>query len=120
MRAALLIGITAVAVACGPAGAETQASEESRRAHLAIVSSDPLVVRGTRFKAGERVKLLVTVGGRAAPVGAARASQAGRFTARLRAPASSSDAVVVQAIGARGSRATADVSAPTGTLAPAP
>jgi hypothetical protein len=120
VKAALLVSVTVVAVACGPAGAETQASEESRRAQLVIVSSDPLVVRGLRFKAGERVKLLVTVGGRAAPMGAARASQAGRFTARLRAPASSSKAVVVQAIGARGSRATADVSAPTGTLTPSP
>jgi hypothetical protein len=85
-----------------------------------IISSDPLVVRGLRFESRERVKLLVTVGGRAAPVGAARASQGGRFTARLRASPGSSDAVIVQAIGARGSRATADVSAPTGTLAPHP
>jgi hypothetical protein len=84
-----------------------------------IVSSDPLVVRGLRFEPGERVKLLVTVSGRAARVGAARASQFGRFTARLGA-ATGSEAVVVQAIGTRGNRATADVAVTTGTLAPPP
>ena len=105
-----------VLAACGAAGAEDRAG----RASLSIVSEQPLVVRGQGFKPGERVKLLVTVGGRAAPTGAARASRAGRFTARLRAAARPSEAVVVQAVGARGSRATVDVAVPTGTLAPRP
>jgi hypothetical protein len=120
VKAVLAISITAVAVACGSAGAETQLTEQSRRAQLLIVSPDPLVVRGLRFGPGERVKLLVTVGGRAAPASAVQASRAGRFSARLRARAGGAEAVVVQAIGAQGSRATADVATPTGTLAPPP
>jgi hypothetical protein len=119
VRAVVLVSLTAVAVACGSAGAETRSPEQSH-AHLAILSTDPLVVRGLRFEPDERVKLLVTVGGRSARADAARASRAGRFASRLRAPAGSSEAVVVQAIGARGTRATADIAAPTGTLAPSP
>ena len=119
MKAVVPLGIAVVVVACGSAGAATWAPERPR-AELAIVSTDPLVVRGKGFLPGERVKLLVTAGGRAARTGAARASGVGRFTARLDATSSPSRAIVVQAIGARGSRATADVSAPTGTLAPAP
>jgi hypothetical protein len=120
VRAVLALGIVAFGIACGPAGAETTSTEQSRRAQLAIVSTDPLVVRGLGFRPGERVKLLVTVGGRSVPAGGVRTSRAGRFSVRLSAAAAASDAVVVQAIGARGSRASADVSTPTGTLAPRP
>jgi hypothetical protein len=119
MRVVLAVAVIVFAVACGPAGAETQTTE-ARRAHLVIVSTDPLVVRGLRFEPGERVKLLVTAGGRAAPMSAARASSAGRFTARLGRTVAAREALVVQAIGSRGSRAMADISAPTGTLVPSP
>jgi hypothetical protein len=119
VKAVFPIGIAAAVVAGGSAGAATWAPERPR-AELAIVSTDPLVVRGKGFLPGERVKLLVTAGARAARTGAARASGVGRFTARLDASLSPSRAIVVQAIGVRGSRATVDVSAPTGTLAPAP
>jgi hypothetical protein len=119
VRAVLLLSIAAAALACGSAAAATWAPERPR-AQLVISSLDPLVVRGTGFLPGERVKLLVSAGGRSAPTGAARASGTGRFTARLKAAWSLSGAVVVQALGARGSRATVDVSAPTGTLAPSP
>jgi hypothetical protein len=120
VRAVLALSVVAFGLACGQAGAETESAEQARRAQLVIVSTDPLVVRGLGFRPVERVKLLVTVGGRAVPAGGVRASRAGRFSVRLSASAGSSDAVVVQAIGARGSRATADVSTPTGTLAPRP
>lgn len=114
------IGVLAVATACGAADEAPRAREQARAPSLAVVSQQPLVVRGVGFRAGERVKLLVTVGGRAAPTGAARASASGRFTARLGSGVGPADAVVVQAIGAGGSRAMVDVAVPTGTLAPRP
>ena len=120
MRVVLAVSIVAFGIACGPAGAETESTEQARRAQLFLVSTDPLVVRGLGFRPEERVKLLVTVGGRAVPVRGVRASRAGRFRVRLGAAVGASDAVVVQAIGVRGSRATVDVSTPTGTLAPRP
>ena len=119
VRLMLAIGILAASVACGSADAETRLTERPR-ARLVIVSTEPLVVRGRGFEPRERVKLLVTVGGRAGPAAAARASRAGRFSVRLRAPAAAAEAIVVQAIGARGSRAMADQLVTTGTLAPAP
>ena len=112
MRSALLIAAIASLVACGSAGAEPRAPDKARGANLDIVSEAPLVVRGSGFRPGERLKLLVTLGGRAAPVGAARASRAGRFTARLRVEISASDALVIQALGARGSRAMTDIAVP--------
>jgi hypothetical protein len=120
VRAVLALSIVAFGIGCGPAGAETEPTEQARRTQLVIVSTDPFVLRGLRFRPGERTKLLVTVGGRAVPAGAVRASRAGRFSVRLSAAVGASDAVVAQAIGARGSRATADVSTPTATLAPRP
>jgi hypothetical protein len=119
VRLVLAVGIMAASVACGSADAETQLTERPR-ARLVIVSTEPLVVRGLGFEPRERVKLLVTVGGRAAPTGAARASRAGRFSVRLRASTAVAEAIVVQAIGARGSRAMTDQLVTTDTLAPAP
>jgi hypothetical protein len=120
VRTLLAVSVLAFGVACATADAETGLSDQSRRAQLFIVSTDPLVVRGVRFAPGERVKLLVAVGGRSVRTSAVRASRAGRFRVLLQASAVASEAVVVQAIGARGSRASADVAAPTGTLAPKP
>ena len=116
----LLVTLIVFAAACGTAGAETTGPEQAREARLSIVSEDPLVVRGTGFRPGERVKLLFAVRTRSGAIGAARASQAGRFTARLGVSAKPMHALVVQAIGARGSRATAEISVPTDTLAPRP
>jgi hypothetical protein len=120
VRSALLIGVIVFGAVCGSALAETSAPEQAGGARLGIVSEDPLVVRGCGFKPGERVKLVVAVGGKASAATATRASRAGRFKVRLRTKTRPSDALVVQAVGARGSRATADILVPTGTLAPPP
>ena len=82
-----------------------------RRPALRITDLAPLTVHGVNFKPGERVKLLVNAG---APLsGAVRAGSRGRFVARLgvRLDASSCS-VVVQAIGAAGSRALVDLTRP--------
>jgi hypothetical protein len=66
---------------------------------------DPLTLRGTAFKPGERVKLLLS----APPVSrtkAVRAGELGRFRVVFAIAPGRCDAVVVQAIGSRGSRAT--------------
>lgn len=104
---ALLVG-----VACGNAGASSSSgSDESRsRPTLSIVSLDPLTVRGRKFVAGERVKLLL---GAPTRTKAARADARGRFTVRFRIGTERCSAVVVQAFGSRGSRALVDVTAPT-------
>lgn len=120
MRTALLLATTAVAALSGLVGADTSGSQGVRFAELAIVSSDPLVVRGTGFRPAERVKLLVTAAGLRGTSGAARASRAGRFAVRLHVAASPREAVVVQAFGTRGSHATAQISVTTRTLGPPP
>jgi hypothetical protein len=80
---------------------------------LRIVDTAPLTVRGTSFKPGERVKLLVNAG---KPVTrAVKAGPRGGFTARLGIGTSIDTAVVVQAIGMRGSRAMVDVTTPHGS-----
>ena len=66
---------------------------------------DPLTLRGTSFKPGERVKLLLS----ASPVvrsKVVRAGELGRFRVVFNVAPGRCDSVVVQAIGARGSRAT--------------
>ena len=66
---------------------------------------DPLTLRATNFRANERVKLLVS-----APAFVSsrtvRAGERGRFRVVFRIAVGRCDSVVVQAIGARGSRAT--------------
>jgi hypothetical protein len=120
MRTVLLLATTAVAALSGLVGAETSGSQGVRFAELAIVSSDPLVVRGTGFRPAERVKLLVTAAGLRGTGGAARASRAGSFAVRLLVAASPREAVVVQAFGTRGTFATAQISVTTRTLGPPP
>jgi hypothetical protein len=98
------------AVACGSAGATPSGDEARKRPALSIVSVDPLTVKGKRFVAHERVKLLV--GSPAPRMKAARADARGRFTVRFEIGADRLAGVVVQAIGSRGSRALIDVTAP--------
>jgi hypothetical protein len=83
---------------------------DARRPALRIVDLAPLTVQGTSFKAGERVKLLVNAGGPHAKT--VRAGRRGGFTVRLDVSVRGCTAVVVQAIGGRGSRAMVDLTRP--------
>lgn len=72
---------------------------------LRPVDLDPLTLSATGFRANERVKLLLS----APPVSSSRTVRAGirgRFRVVYRLTLGRCDSVVVQAIGARGSRAT--------------
>jgi hypothetical protein len=72
---------------------------------------DPLTLSATGFRANERVKLLLS----APPVSSTRTVRAGvrgRFRVVFRIGVGRCDSVVVQAIGARGSRATFHRDAP--------
>jgi hypothetical protein len=77
---------------------------------LRPVDLDPLTLSGSGFHANERVKLLVSPA-----VGSPRTVRAGvrgRFRVVFRLTVGRCDSVVVQAIGARGSRATFHREAP--------
>jgi hypothetical protein len=96
----------AAAVALGAGGAADAAKQPTLR----IVGTTPLVVRGTNFRPDERVKLLVSYG--RPLVRAVKAGPRGGFVARLGVSVKGCQAVVVQAIGARGSRAMVDITMP--------
>ena len=98
-------------VACGSAGASSpsERDESGSRPTLSIVSLDPLTVRGRKFVAEERVKLLLGTPPRTT---SARADGRGRFTVEFGIRAARCSGAVVQAFGSRGSRAMVDVSAP--------
>jgi hypothetical protein len=72
---------------------------------------DPLTLRGTSFKSGERVKLLVSASAyvRSRVV---KANARGRFRVVFAFSPGRCDFVVVQALGTRGSRATFRIDAP--------
>jgi hypothetical protein len=107
MRTALLAVLAAVLVTSSTAFA----GADARRATLRITDLTPLTVRGTHFAPRERVKLLVNAGRPLTKT--VRAGPRGRFVARLGVRVDAGIcSVVVQAIGAAGSRATADVLRP--------
>lgn len=74
---------------------------------LILVDTTPLVVKGSRFKAGERVKLVVT--GSVSLSRVVRASAGGRFAVTFKVSLDRCDPLLVRAIGTRGSRATIDL-----------
>ena len=89
------LGLIAIVLAAGGAA----------KPALRPLDLDPLTLRGTSFKPNERVKLLLS----APPVvrsKSVRAGERGRFRVVFAVRPGRCDAVVVQAIGARGSRAT--------------
>jgi hypothetical protein len=110
VRIAAALLVISVAVVATPAlGAGSCAK-------LAVVDSAPLTVQGTRFQAGERVKLVVS---RSASLSRfVRAGARGGFTAIFTVSLSRCDPLLVRAIGARGSRATIDLTQTA--CAPAP
>ncbi len=109
MRAVLIAISTLALAAAGAASGEPNAKKPSLR----IIDQAPLTVRGTDFRPDERVKLLVNAG---KPFfRAARAGARGGFIARLGGRVDGACAeVVVQAIGARGSRAMVELLARPG------
>jgi hypothetical protein len=89
-----ILALLAIALAAGAA-----------KPALRPVDLDPLTLRGTSFKSRERVKVLLA----APPVvrsKVVRADARGRFRVAFAVSPGRCDAVVVQALGARGSRAT--------------
>jgi hypothetical protein len=101
-----------VALALGLAGGGL-AADQAKRPRLQILDTSPLTIRGTGFEARERVRLLV---GSPKPLSkSVKAGVRGRFVARFAVHAGHGEAVVVQAIGSRGSRATIDITTPHGT-----
>jgi hypothetical protein len=82
------------------------ASQRPRSAHLIVLDRTPLTVRGTRFVAREPVIVRVVIRGGPRFTKAARAGEAGTWTARFRAVSlGSCDSFFLRAEGARGSRA---------------
>jgi hypothetical protein len=75
------------------------------RPALRPLDLDPLTLRGTGFRANERVTLLVAVPA-VVKSSRVRANARGRFRVVFRFAVGRCDPAVVQAIGARGSRAT--------------
>jgi hypothetical protein len=107
MRVIAVALVLAALLAASCARAATQGS----RPTLRIASDKPFVVVGTGFRSGERVKLLVSTP--KPDVRTVRAGSRGRFRLVLRVALPwCGGALVVQAIGAHGSRATVDRSAP--------
>ena len=104
MRTLAAIVLVALGTACG-AAAQVE-GDSARKARVEIVRTAPLTIRGTGFKAGERVRLLAT--GDGVETRRIAATTAGSFTARFGLPAGRCTALVVQAIGNMGSRATID------------
>jgi hypothetical protein len=93
LRRAVLVAGLALLAGTGASGAgspaaATAAKAASRRALLVPLAGTPFRVRGSRFGAGERVRVTVTPTGRAAIVRRVRASRRGAFVlafARVRA-----------------------------------
>jgi hypothetical protein len=103
---AALIALIALALALGVAGsADGTRPRLDRDAKLALVTVNPLTLRGSRFLAAERIRLTVVAGGNRY-VRHTTASSGGSFVQRF--PAVMRDRcsrLLAVAVGARGSRA---------------
>jgi len=104
MRVLAAIVLVALGTACGAAA--QQESSEARKARVEIVRTAPLTIRGAGFEPGERVRLLATGGG--VETRRVAATAAGSFTAKFGLKGGRCTALVVQAFGNKGSRATID------------
>jgi hypothetical protein len=113
MRAIAAVLLLAV-VGSGSTGAF--ASSGQARAALRFVTLRPLVARGDGFRPGEKVTFLVTAPGPARF--ALRATAGGSVLLRTTLRPRRCDAVVIQAFGSRGSRATIDRTLPVGCGGP--
>jgi hypothetical protein len=97
------MGKLAVALLLLLALSASASAAPARTASLRIVQLKPLTVAGRSFNPNEKVKLIATSEGVAIKV--VRADARGRFTARLALVSGRCLGTVVQAFGARGSRA---------------
>lgn len=104
LRAAF--ALAAAAVACS-----ALAADAAVRPRLLIASIDPVVVAGSGFRAGERVRLVVS--GDVVAKRLVIANVRGRFVARFAVRGGPCKAVLVQALGSRGVRASVRMDAPT-------
>lgn len=103
MRSLVVIAAIALAV-LAPSAAATRTDSKPR---LLVVDRTPLVVRGLRFRAAERVQVRVVVRGGARAAKTVVAGRDGVFNARFASLRVGRCAfVTVQATGTRGSRAT--------------
>ena len=102
VAAALIV----LALALGVAGlADGSRPRPDRGAKLALVSMEPLTLRGTRFLAGEKVRLTVAAGDDRF-VRRTTANSRGSFTQHFSTvTADRCDRLLAAAIGSRGSRA---------------
>jgi hypothetical protein len=107
----IVLAVLWLVPSCGSmsAGGESSGTGGSRQPRLHITAGDPVRVRGEGFRPGERVRLLVSPGAKTTSV---RASGTGGFSVRLSLQPDRCTAVVVQAVGAAGSRAMVDVTTP--------
>ena len=101
LAAAVLIALVAASEASTQSGVDAPG-----KPRLEIVRTVPLPIRGVGFRAGERVRILATGGG--ADTKRVTATVAGAFTLRLRVRVGRCTSLVVQAVGAAGSRAMID------------
>jgi hypothetical protein len=114
----VLVAVFTVALAlltgsgCGAAPSGPVRSEPSPGAVLRLVALDPPTVRGSGFRPRERVTLLVSAGPGKSTRRRVTAGPRGGFTVRLPRAAGTSEALVVQAVGNRGSRAMVDMTQP--------
>jgi hypothetical protein len=91
----------------GASGAGAQSEiDAAGKPRLEIVRTVPLTIRGLGFRAGERVRVLAT--GQGADTRRVTTTPAGAFTLRLRVRVGRCTPLVVQAVGAAGSRAMID------------
>jgi hypothetical protein len=98
----LALTLSALLLAAPAAGASAGA-----RPTLALVGTEPIVVRGTHFAPNERIRLLVT--GASLKSLTVRASRRGSFSAPLRVGYDPCRGLMVQALGGAGSRASTDI-----------
>jgi hypothetical protein len=101
----LAVAILVALGAASGAGAQTEIAPAGKP-RLEIVRTVPLTIRGVGFRAGERVRILAT--GEGADTKWVTATAAGAFTLRLRVRVGRCIPLVVQAVGAAGSRAMID------------
>lgn len=89
----------------GVGGSEPASAEATRQAALRLADREPLLLKGSRFFSGERVRVVVTVDGRR-HARRIRASRAGTFTATFaEAHLDRCAGFLATAVGERGSRA---------------
>jgi Flp pilus assembly protein CpaB len=101
-RVAVVLGACVLSVA-GAASAGTDSAARAR-AQLHVLDTQPVVVRGVGFEAGERVQILLSTGGHSLWK-TKLATPAGAFNVRFAASIGACGRYTLQAVGSRGSRA---------------